>query len=113
MDDPLHLPDLIGGGWKEMTFEPFHEGVEICRIKDDDPAVALLRYRPGASVPNHRHMGLETIIVLSGSQTDERGHYPVGSVVLNPEGTEHSVWSEEGCVVLMQWEHPVRFTDPA
>ena len=30
-----------------------------------------------------------------------------GSVVLNPVGTEHSVWTKEGCVVLIQWELPV------
>jgi anti-sigma factor ChrR (cupin superfamily) len=28
-------------------------------------------------------------------------------LVLNPTGSEHSVWSEGGCVVLIQWDLPV------
>jgi anti-sigma factor ChrR (cupin superfamily) len=64
---------------------------------------------PGASVPRHRHAGLETIVVLDGSQSDENGDYPVGTLVLNPAGTEHSVWSSGGCVVLIQWNLPVIF----
>lgn len=72
-----------------------------------EPGVALLRYQPDAAVPRHRHLGLETIVVLEGSQSDERGRYETGAVVLNPEGSEHSVWSEDGCVVLIQWDRPV------
>jgi anti-sigma factor ChrR (cupin superfamily) len=50
---------------------------------------------------------METILVLEGSQSDELGHYPAGSLVANPEGSVHSVTSEEGCVVLIQWTRPV------
>jgi anti-sigma factor ChrR (cupin superfamily) len=106
---PLAFAGMIQGGWKDQTFEPFREGVEICRLVDGEPAVALLRYAPGASVPRHLHEGLETIVVLEGSQRDERGTYPAGSVVLNPEGSIHSVASDDGCVVLIQWDRPVRF----
>jgi len=31
--------------------------------------------------------------------------------VLNPEGTVHSVRSEEGCVVLIQWDRPVEILE--
>jgi anti-sigma factor ChrR (cupin superfamily) len=61
----------------------------------------------GAGVPRHRHAGLETIVVLEGSQSDDNGDYPAGTVVLNPAGTEHAVWTAEGCVVLIQWNLPV------
>ena len=109
MGQPIHLPGLIGGGWRDLSFRPFRNGIEISEIKTGAPAVALLRYQPGASVPSHRHIGLETIVVLEGVQSDERGDYPIGSVILNPEGTEHSVWSTSGCVVLVQWQRPVQF----
>jgi anti-sigma factor ChrR (cupin superfamily) len=49
------------------------------------------------------------IIVLSGSQSDEHGRYSAGDVVLNPEGSEHEVWSVDGCTILIQWERPVTF----
>ena len=45
--------------------------------------------------------------MLEGSQSDDNGDYPAGTVVLNPAGTEHAVWTAEGCVVLIQWNLPV------
>ena len=111
MTDPAAWAAFLPDGWRRCTFEPFRDGVEIARLADGAPAVALLRYAPGARVPRHRHAGLETILVLQGSQIDERGRYGPGTLVLNPEGSEHSVWSEEGCVVLIQWARPVEFLD--
>lgn len=75
------------------------------------PAVALLRYAAGAAAPRRLHQGLETIVVLEGFQRDERGVYPAGSVVLHPRGSIHSVASDDGCVVLIQWDRPVRFVE--
>ena len=107
----VYLPDLISGGWRDMLFRPFRDGVDICEIKAGTPAVALLRYQPEASIPYHMHRGLETIIVLEGVQSDEFGDYPTGSFILNPEGTKHSVWSTDGCVVLIHWQEPVQFLE--
>lgn len=101
---------LAGGCWDGLAFEPFRDGVDIHwihRFEAGSPGVALLRYRPGAGVPRHRHTGLETILVLEGEQSDEAGDYGTGSFVVNAEGSEHSVWSRSGCVVLIQWQLPV------
>ena len=111
MTDQIVLNDLLRGGWKDCRFEPFRDGVDICHLVEGEPAVALLRYAPGAVVPRHRHEGLETIIVLEGGQEDEFGHYPAGSVVLNPPGSVHTVASREGCVILIQWDRPVAFLE--
>ncbi|MCI4665523.1 MAG: cupin domain-containing protein [Neomegalonema sp.] len=108
---PLGFAGLLTGGWRDAPFQPFRPGVEIFEIKTGAPAVALLRYAPGARVPKHRHSGLETILVLDGAQSDERGVYHEGTLVLNPEGSVHSVWSDAGCVVLIQWERPVEFIE--
>lgn len=97
-------------GW-----EPFHEGIDILRIYGDGqqgPAAALLRYQPGASVPRHLHPDYEHIFVLEGSQRDERGVYPAGSCVIHAAGTEHSVRSDDGCLVLAVWNQPVQFREP-
>jgi anti-sigma factor ChrR (cupin superfamily) len=107
----IALPGLLVGSWRDMTFEPFAGGVEICRLIVGEPAVALLRYAPAATVQRHRHEGLETIMVLDGAQSDEHGDYEAGSVVFNPLGSEHSIWSESGCVILIHWERPVRFLE--
>ena len=107
------LPMALAGGWKTLPFDFFREGVEIHRLAEGPAAVALLRYAPGASVPRHRHTGLETIVVLEGTQSDDNGVARAGDVVFNPEGTVHRVWSEDGCVVLIHWTRPVEFVEPA
>jgi anti-sigma factor ChrR (cupin superfamily) len=109
--DRLHVPSLLAGSWRELAFQPFREGIEICRLiegGEESASVALLRYRPGAAVPWHWHQGLETVLVLEGSQSDQRGRHHTGDIVFNAAGTAHSVWSEDGCVVLIQWERPIR-----
>ncbi len=109
MSDPRNISGLLPSGWEQMPFEHFRDGVEICRLWSGTPEVALLRYASGASVPRHRHLGLETILVVSGTQSDDAGNYEKGTIVFNPAGSEHRVWSDHGCVVLIQWERPVEF----
>jgi anti-sigma factor ChrR (cupin superfamily) len=111
MAEPRAFPHLANGGWRGLSFESFKPGITICRLTEDaegEPAVAVLRYEAGAAAPFHEHLGLETVFVLDGSQRDEKGVYGVGALVLNPTGTRHSVWSDEGCVVLIQWDRPIR-----
>jgi anti-sigma factor ChrR (cupin superfamily) len=99
----------------DFAWQPFRPGVGIHRLLGDGSrgaAVAMLKYEPGASIPRHEHRGIETILVLEGSQFDEAGSYGVGSVRTNPVGTNHDVHSPEGCVVLIVWEEPVVFIEP-
>ena len=106
----LSFPALLTGGWRTVGYEPFRESIEahwLVKGGPDAPSAALLRYAPGAAVPRHRHPGLETIVVLEGTQSDENGDYAAGSVVFNPVGSEHSVWTKDGCVVFIQWNLPV------
>ncbi len=109
MTDPRDFGPLLNGGWRELEFEPFREGVDVHYLWDtgEGPVWAFLRYAAGAAVPTHLHTGLETILVVEGSQSDEHGRYPQGSMICNPPGSKHSVWSVDGCVVLIQWEKPV------
>lgn len=109
--DQLVLSELLQGGWRDCVFEPFREGIEICRLQNGPPDVALLKYAPGGRAPRHAHTGLESVLILEGEQSDEFGSYAKGAFVLNQEGSEHSVWSEEGCVALLQWQRPVRFLE--
>jgi anti-sigma factor ChrR (cupin superfamily) len=94
-----------------LDWEPFRPGVSIARLYDhgDGHSAALLRYEPGARVPRHAHPGFEHILVLQGSQQDERGAYRAGTLLVNLPGSEHAVESPEGCVVLAVWEKAVVF----
>lgn len=107
---PLSIPDLMTN-WRGLPFEPFRDGVRIHHIRKGAPAVAVLHYDAGATVPRHLHTGLESILVLDGVQCDEHGKYPAGTLMVNPEGSIHSVWSDTGCAVLIQWERPVKILD--
>jgi anti-sigma factor ChrR (cupin superfamily) len=60
-------------------------------------------------VPEHEHAGAEWIMVLTGSQADERGEYAAGTLVINPPGSRHRVWTGGGCIVLAIWQRPVVF----
>jgi hypothetical protein len=51
MSEPLHLPGFLPGGWAGADFGPFREGVEIAKLHDGPPGVALLAMRPGRACP--------------------------------------------------------------
>jgi anti-sigma factor ChrR (cupin superfamily) len=107
--DPVALSQLPG-------YEPLRPGVDILYLYEDaesGASSALLRYEPGARVPEHRHEGYEHVFVLSGEQRDERGSYAAGTFVINPPGTSHEISSPEGCLVLIIWQRPVTFTAQA
>ncbi len=95
-----------------MTWEPYREGVEIHRLYGDGitgPTAALIRYRAGGEVPLHEHIGYEHIIILAGSQRAGNQVFEAGTLIINPPGTQHTVSSENGCIVLALYEKPVRF----
>ena len=96
----------------DAAWTKLYEGVDICRLYGDSqsgPSGALLRYAPNARVPLHEHDGQERIFVLAGSQQDESGVYPAGTMVVNPSRSRHSVRAPEGCLALVMWEAPVTF----
>ncbi|MDB5294747.1 MAG: hypothetical protein JWO31_730 [Phycisphaerales bacterium] len=107
---PVVVHDLLARADHPATdWEPLRPGVWAHWLYrwESGPSAALLRYEPGALMPRHRHAGTEQILVLRGSQADEAGHYPAGSMAVHAAGSSHAVHSEEGCVVLAIWERPV------
>ena len=96
----------------KLPWVPFREGIEIYRIYGDGrtgPAAALLRYQPGARAPLHRHADYEHVIILRRGQSDGSSEFPAGTLIVNPPGTSHDVYSRNGCVVLIIWNKPVEF----
>ncbi len=63
---------------------------------------SVVRYDPGASFHQHPHPQGEEILVLSGVFSDEQGHWPAGSYLLNPEGFCHAPYSQPGCVLFVK-----------
>ncbi|MBC8051442.1 MAG: cupin domain-containing protein [Sphingobacteriaceae bacterium] len=113
MYNHILLQNLTGMDYNTLEWQFFREGMSIYPIYQSvhsDASAALLKYEPGASAPNHEHLGYEHIFVLQGSQQDERGIYQAGDLLINHPGSSHSITSPGGCVVLAIWEKPVQFT---
>ncbi len=95
----------------EPDWQDFRPGVALYPLHGQPPGPqtsALLRYQPGARVPTHTHLGVEHILVIQGSQEDESGHYPAGTLLVSPKGSSHTVASAEGCIVLAVWSEGIR-----
>lgn len=110
----ITLRDLFNiAEWQEkIPWLPFRDGVEIHRLYGDGkvgPTAALIRFREAGMVPAHEHLGYEHIFVLAGAQRDNNGTTSEGSLIISPPGTQHSIVSEAGCIVLAIYEKPVRF----
>lgn len=92
-------------------WELLRPGVWVHRLYTaaDGRSAALLRYEPGASLPRHRHLGYEQILVLTGSQEDDHDSYEAGTLIMNAPGSSHTIRSATGCTVLAIWERPVVF----
>lgn len=97
---------------RRTGYVPLRPGVDILYLYRDEASgssCALLKYAPGAEVPEHVHQGFEHVYVLEGEQSDARGTYGKGTFVINTPGTAHRVWSTPGCLVLIVWQKPVTF----
>ncbi len=87
------VPGLVAG----LEVMPLH------RFGDEE--IALVKWAPGTRFTRHAHGGGEEIFVLSGVFADEFGHYPAGTWLRNPAGSEHAPFSDEGCVIYVKTGH--------
>ena len=68
-------------------------------------ATSIVRYQAGSKFPIHTHDLGEEILVLEGVFSDETGHYPAGSYMMNPPGSAHAPYSETGCTLFVKLRH--------
>ncbi len=90
-----------------MAWEPSPaKGVDRRKLDRDGDEVgrvtSIVRYAAKSSFSEHTHGGGEEIFVLSGTFSDEKGHYPKGSYLRNPIGSSHAPFSEEGCTIFVK-----------
>ncbi|NWB96810.1 cupin domain-containing protein [Pseudomonas gingeri] len=86
-------PSPVAGVERRMLYR---QGEEQAR------ATSLVRYAPGSRFTPHAHPGGEEFLVLEGTFEDERGHYPAGTYVRNPPGSQHAPASASGCVIFVR-----------
>ncbi|MEM7610729.1 MAG: cupin domain-containing protein [Pseudomonadota bacterium] len=89
------------------TFSPgVAPGLEVLPLHQyERESVALVRWAPGTIFNRHKHWGGEEIFVISGTFQDEHGDYPAGSWIRSPHLSEHSPFSNEGCLIYVKTGH--------
>ncbi len=77
-----------------------------------DEKVSLLRVKPGTSVPQHTHHGVEMTLVLSGCLEDGGVEYRAGDVAINDEDDDHRPRALDGeiCYCLIVQRGDLHFT---
>jgi anti-sigma factor ChrR (cupin superfamily) len=98
----------------KVDWEPTpYPGVEV-KVLYREPGgrmTSLTRFAPGATLPAHRHVGLEQSFVLEGTLVDDDGACTAGNFVWRRPGSVHRAWSPDGCVVLGVFESPNQFLE--
>lgn len=65
-------------------------------------ATSVVKYDAGSQFSEHAHPKGEEIFVLEGVFSDQTGDYPAGTYIRNPEGFNHSPFSNDGCVLFVK-----------
>lgn len=92
----------------EMDWQPspsplvLRKRLELIGDAETGLVTSVVLYEPGSRFPEHGHPEGEELLVLSGTFSDETGDHPAGTYVLNPPGTAHAPWSEQGCVLFVK-----------
>ncbi len=93
--------DLQTADWKKTRYP----GVSIHFLRTDKmtgDATALIRMDGGCGYPQHRHVGDEEVLVLTGAYRDEAGIYRKGDYHCHKGGSVHHPVALEGepCVIF-------------
>lgn len=82
------------------------ERVMLDRVGEEKArATSIVRYAPESHFACHPHPGGEEIFVLTGTFSDEHGHYPPGWYLRNPPDSSHQPFSVEGATIFVKlWQ---------
>jgi len=81
-------------------------------VVDPDSGVvtALMKFAPGAKLPDHEHVLIEQTYVLEGSLVCGEGECKAGEFVWRPAGSRHEAWAgPKGGLMLAIFQIPNRF----
>jgi anti-sigma factor ChrR (cupin superfamily) len=110
--------------WKPTRFP----GCEVKTLLIDPKTglmTALMRFAPGAVLPDHEHVNVEQTYVLQGRLVDKEGpaagvEAKAGEFIWREAGSRHVAWCPEGGLMLAIFQVPNKFheadgriTDPS
>jgi anti-sigma factor ChrR (cupin superfamily) len=99
--------------WQKTRF-PGCEAKTLLFDKDTGLVTALMRFAPGAVLPDHEHVKIEQTYVLEGKLVDKEGPdagltVEQGEFVWRPAGSRHVAWCPEGGLTLAIFQVPNKF----
>ena len=102
--------DVASVPWQPTRF-PGIESKLLMENKATGLSTWLMRWAPGARLPQHEHVAIEQTYVLQGSLCDHAGVATAGNYVWRRAGGRHDAWTDEGCLVLAFFLKPNTFFD--
>jgi len=108
-DQHSHVVRPANMEWQKTRFP----GCEVKTLLFD-PATglvtALMRFEPGAILPDHEHVKIEQTYVLDGELHCGEGICKAGQFVWRPAGSRHEAWAgPKGGLFLAMFQIPNRF----
>ena len=95
--------------WEKTRFA----GVEMKTLlvdRDTGVITALMKFAPGARLPDHEHVLIEQTYVLEGSLVCGEGECKAGDYVWRPPGSRHEAWAgAQGGLMLAIFQIPNKF----
>jgi anti-sigma factor ChrR (cupin superfamily) len=95
--------------WEKTRFA----GVEAKTLlvdRDSGVVTSLMKFAPGARLPDHEHVLIEQTYVLEGSLICGEGECKAGEFVWRPAGSRHEAWAgPQGGLMLAMFQVPNKF----
>ena len=95
--------------WEKTRFA----GVEMKTLlvdRESGVVTALMKFAPGARLPDHEHVLIEQTYVLEGTLVCGEGECKAGDYVWRPPGSRHEAWAgPQGGLMLAIFQIPNRF----
>ena len=104
-----HLVQPQSMDWQQTRF-PGCEAKTLLFDKQTGLMTALMRFEPGAVLPDHEHVKIEQTYVLEGSLMCPEGECRAGQFVWRPAGSRHHAWAgPQGGLFLAIFQAPNKF----
>jgi anti-sigma factor ChrR (cupin superfamily) len=112
-DTHSHLVRPQDMEWQKTRF-PGCEAKTLLFDRTTGLMTALMRFAPGAVLPDHEHVNIEQTYVLEGSLVDKEGPAKgiacnAGEFIWREQGSRHVAWCPEGGLMLAIFQKSRRF----
>jgi anti-sigma factor ChrR (cupin superfamily) len=102
--------------WQKTRF-PGCEVKTLLFDRETGLVTALMKFAPGAVLPDHEHVRIEQTYMLEGCLVDKEGpdaglEVRAGEFVWRPAGSRHVAWCPDGGMALAMFQIPNKFYEP-